>query len=667
MRPGRTVSRMFLIAGLVLCCLGSAQIAAAGINTWTSVGPEGGAIVEVVLIDPTTPTTLYAATLDGGVFKSTDGGGRWTAANTGLTVTSVRTFAIDPTTPSILYAGTAGDGVFKSTDAGNSWSAANAGLEFTDVFGLAIDPTTTPTTLYVGTSSGFVFKSTDGGGNWSAVFDSGGAAVQGLAIDPRKAPDGATTIYAGTHGPGVFKSTNGGEPGSWNPVNTGMIDDAACSSYGYNCYAFVGDVTIDPQNPDTLYAEAWTADIGFQELISFVFKTTNGGLTWSPVLTVPIDSHVQGVTIDPQNPKTLYAVTGDHTGVGAVFKSTDGGDSWSDLSTGLTGVSRDVRALAVDPLTSAILYAGTYGRGVFVFGKADPPDTTPPGTSITSAIDGNGTTLPATTPATTPSTSLTLTFTGTDDREVARFECQLNGAGTGFSPCTSPKTYTGLTTGQHTFDVRAIDTSDNPDPTPARYTWTVVDAPPDTTITAATGDGGVAVPDQASTLSTSITVTFTGKDDRGVARFECQLDGEGFGPCTSPWTKPGLPPGRHTFDVRAIDTSNNADPSPARFTWTVDVPPDTSVSAVDARGRAIANGGITTSRTITFGFTGKDNGTVTGFECRLDAANFTMCVSPLTYTSVSRGTHTFQVRALDNNGFRDPTPAIFKWTRTNND
>ena len=243
--------RRLLIAGLVLCCLGSTQIAAAGINTWTSIGPEG-AIVEAVVIDPTTPTTLYAATLDGGVFKSTNAGGGWTPANTGLTVPGVRTLAIDPTTPSILYAGTAGDGVFKSTDGGGSWSAANAGLEFTDVFGLAIDPTT-PTTIYVG-ANGRIFKSTNGGGSWSAVFDSGGAAVQGLAIDPRTTP--AITIYAGTHGPGVFKSTNGG--GSWNPVNIGMIDDSTCYFYGYNCYAMVGDVTIDPQTPNTLYAEAWT-------------------------------------------------------------------------------------------------------------------------------------------------------------------------------------------------------------------------------------------------------------------------------------------------------------------------------------------------------------------------------------------------------------------------
>src|SRR5262249_22662750 len=159
-----------------------------------------------------------------------------------------------------------------STDGGDSWSAANAGLEFTDVFGLAIDPTT-PTTLYVGTSSGGVFKSENGGGSWNLVFDSGGPAVQGLAIDPRTRP--ARRIYAGTHGPGVFKSENGG--GSWNPVNTGMIDDLACSSYGSNCYAFVGDVTIDPQTPDVLYVEAWTADAWFQALMSFVFKSTDGG------------------------------------------------------------------------------------------------------------------------------------------------------------------------------------------------------------------------------------------------------------------------------------------------------------------------------------------------------------------------------------------------------
>jgi photosystem II stability/assembly factor-like uncharacterized protein len=77
----------------------------------------------------------------GGVFKSTDGGTNWSAANTGLTNKRVRALAIDPTAPNTLYAGTYGGGVFKSTDGGTSWSSANSGLTNLYCFWvLAIEP-----------------------------------------------------------------------------------------------------------------------------------------------------------------------------------------------------------------------------------------------------------------------------------------------------------------------------------------------------------------------------------------------------------------------------------------------------------------------------------------------------------------------------------------------
>ena len=68
----------------------------------------------------------------GGIFKSTNGGGSWSAINAGLQFgsdTHVRALAIDPSTPATLYAGMErGGGAFKSTDGGGSWSAINAGL-----------------------------------------------------------------------------------------------------------------------------------------------------------------------------------------------------------------------------------------------------------------------------------------------------------------------------------------------------------------------------------------------------------------------------------------------------------------------------------------------------------------------------------------------------------
>src|SRR5437867_11422272 len=80
---------------------------------------HGGVMISALAIDPLTPTTLYAWTNGGGLFKSTDGGANWSA--TGLTNISGRALAIDPITPTTLYAGADG-GVFKSTDGGARWS-----------------------------------------------------------------------------------------------------------------------------------------------------------------------------------------------------------------------------------------------------------------------------------------------------------------------------------------------------------------------------------------------------------------------------------------------------------------------------------------------------------------------------------------------------------------
>ena len=158
-----TLQKVLLISLLALFITSQAGLVSAGTNVWTSNGPEGGTIIALA-IDPVTPATLYAGT-SGGVFKSTNGGGNWSAVNTGLTDTYVCALAIDPATPATLYAGTLGGGVFKSTNGGGDWSAVNTGLTNTCVYALAIDPVT-PAILYAGTEGG-VFKSTNGGGNWA--------------------------------------------------------------------------------------------------------------------------------------------------------------------------------------------------------------------------------------------------------------------------------------------------------------------------------------------------------------------------------------------------------------------------------------------------------------------------------------------------------------------
>jgi cysteine-rich repeat protein len=99
-------------------CSPSCTVAQAGINAWTSHGPEGGT-VSALAINPPTPTTLYAVAGTfgdeggpGGVFKSTDRGSTWNTLSEGLPDIPVRALAIDPIEPRRAYAGTAGGGVF---------------------------------------------------------------------------------------------------------------------------------------------------------------------------------------------------------------------------------------------------------------------------------------------------------------------------------------------------------------------------------------------------------------------------------------------------------------------------------------------------------------------------------------------------------------------------
>jgi CSLREA domain-containing protein len=246
------------------------------------------------------------------------------------------------------------------------------------------------------------------------------------------------------------------------------------------------------------------------------------------------------------------------------------------------------------------------------------------------------------------SSSNSFAFSGTDSGSgVASFECKLDGGA--FSACISPLTYSGLSDGSHTFQVRAVDSAGNVDSTPASYAWLIDASGPDTTIT--------SNPSNPSN-SNLASFTITGNDGSGVgvASFECKLDGGSFAACTSPQSYSGLSDGSHTFQVRAVDNVGNVDPTPASFTWIVDTTaPDTTIDSTPSNPSNSSN--------ASFSFSGTDSGTgVASFQCAIDGGGFSGCTSPKTYTGLSDGSHTFQVRAIDGIGNQDPTPASFTWT-----
>jgi photosystem II stability/assembly factor-like uncharacterized protein len=135
-------------------------------GSWTAINsglPGATQGVSGLTIDPAVPSTLYAWSSAGDVFKSTDGAASWKPVGG---VGGVNVLVIDPQKTSTLYVASL-YGISKSRDGGASWQGANSGLAGVPFLWLTIDPITSAT-LYAVTSSG-LFKSTDAGGSWSAL------------------------------------------------------------------------------------------------------------------------------------------------------------------------------------------------------------------------------------------------------------------------------------------------------------------------------------------------------------------------------------------------------------------------------------------------------------------------------------------------------------------
>ena len=245
-------------------------------------------------------------------------------------------------------------------------------------------------------------------------------------------------------------------------------------------------------------------------------------------------------------------------------------------------------------------------------------------------------------------TTPTFEFSGTDNHSAPGdldFECNVDSGG--WNPCSSPETLPTLGPGSHTFEVRAVDEAGNRDQSPASHTWTIdTEAPVAPAIT--------GFPDDP-TNETTATFEWIGAEPAG--HFECKLDSAAFAHCSSPEPYASLAEGHHTFSVRQVDTAGN-EGAAATYEWDVDLTnPDT---AIDDNPPNPDN-----DATPTFEFSGTDNHSAPAdldFECNVDGLGWNPCNSPETLAALSDDSHTFQVRATDEAGNTDATPASYTWT-----
>ncbi|CAH0995172.1 Ycf48-like protein [Emticicia aquatica] len=290
---------------------------------WRMIGPHrGGRTVGAVGV-PQKPNVFYIGVNNGGVWKTTDFGHTWFPIFDDQPTGSVGDVAVAPSNPNVIYVASGegiqrpdlsvGDGIYKSTDEGKTW--INTGLnDGQQIGGLAIDPT-----------------------NENRVF----AAVLGHPYGPNSER-------------GVYRTTNGGK--SWERVlykdeNTGAIQ-----------------VTIDPKNPNIVYADLWAARQGPWENGAWdgpesgLYKSTDGGTTWKK-LTKGLPTYEQGLgrigfCIAPSDPNRMYATVDCQNG-GGVFRSDDAGESWTLASQDprIWGRGSDFAEVKVHPNNPDIVFS----------------------------------------------------------------------------------------------------------------------------------------------------------------------------------------------------------------------------------------------------------------------------------------------------------------------
>ena len=193
-----------------------------------------------------------------------------------------------------------------------------------------------PWVYYVGTASGGLWKTTNNGTTWTPVFDDQPVSSIGAVT---LAPSDPEIVWVGTGEPNNWQSSTFG-----NGVYKSVDGGASWPHVGLEETHHIGRIAIHPSDPATVYVAA-VGHLWGPNPERGVYRTTDGGKSWTTVLFIDEDTGVTDLAMDPANPRVLYAAAyqrrrtawgfnggGDGSGL---YKTTDAGDTWQLLSDGL--------------------------------------------------------------------------------------------------------------------------------------------------------------------------------------------------------------------------------------------------------------------------------------------------------------------------------------------
>ncbi len=293
--------------------------------------------------------------------------------------------------PDEAYFGAVGGGLWKTFDRGETWAPITDGQIGSASVGAIAVSETNPDIVFIGMgetcirgniqSGDGVYKSTDAGKTWTHIGFRDAKNISKIRIHPKN-PDIVYVAAFGHHAApneerGVFKSTDGGR--TWRRT---LFRDAKTAAI---------DLSIDPTNPDVIYAGMWEAyRLEYQMSSggpgSGLFKSTDAGETWTELTRRPgLPSGMigrVGVSVSPANSNRVYAIIENDNG--GLFSSDDAGATWTLVNSGRNIRQRafyytHVTADPVDANTVYVLNVGTFkstdgGRTLASFTGGDSHD-----------------------------------------------------------------------------------------------------------------------------------------------------------------------------------------------------------------------------------------------------------------------------------------------------
>ncbi|MGE0568226.1 MAG: T9SS type A sorting domain-containing protein [Bacteroidia bacterium] len=233
---------------------------------------------------------------------------------------------------------------------------------------LAVHPTNT-NVIFIGTPGAGIFKTTNGGANWMPVFDNEAFLYIGaITFDPNN----PNTIYAGTGDPDVPFTVFTGN-GMFKSTDGGNT----WTNIGLANTKIISEIVVNPSNSNEIFVSAMGNPI-VADNNRGVYKSSDGGNSWNQVLFVNNQTGFNDVVINPTNPSILYAcsytcirnatVNIRYSTDVKIFKTTDGGANWNALSGGLPTMKLNKYSICLGKQNPDVIYAAVSDTTYSMYG-----------------------------------------------------------------------------------------------------------------------------------------------------------------------------------------------------------------------------------------------------------------------------------------------------------